>query len=105
MREAPSITIINSLVEHGAKINAYDPQAIETAKEIFKESIEYANSSYSALEGAYALILLKEWNEFRHPDFERIKSNLKDKVIFDGRNQYNHNKLASLGINYVCIGN
>lgn len=103
MREAPSITIINSLIEHGAKINAYDPQAMDVAKNIFKESVNYTNSSYSALNGADALILLTEWNEFRRPDFEKIKENLKDLVIFDGRNQYSKEKLADLGIKYICI--
>ena len=105
MREAPSITIINKLIEHGAKINAYDPQAIETAKNIFKNSINYATSSYSAFKNADALVLLTEWNEFRHPDFDRIKNEIKDKVIFDGRNQYNRKKLDLLGIDYICIGN
>ena len=105
MREAPSITIINKLVEHGAKINAYDPQAMETAKNIFKDTINYANSSYSAFEGADALILLTEWNEFRRPDFDKIKTEIKDKVIFDGRNQYNREKLTYLGIKYICMGN
>ena len=104
MREAPSITIINKFIEHGAKINAYDPQAINTAKDIFQESINYANSSYSALKNADALILLTEWNEFRHHDFDKIKNEIKDKVIFDGRNQYNREKLGILGLNYICIG-
>lgn len=104
MREAPSITIINKLIEHGVKINAYDPQAMNTAKDIFQESINYANSSYSALENADALILLTEWNEFRHPDFDKIKNEIKDKVIFDGRNQYNRKKLGLLGLKYICIG-
>ena len=103
MREAPSITIINMLLEHGAKINAYDPQAITTAKNIFKDTITYATSSYSALENADALILLTEWNEFRRPDFEKIKENIKDLVIFDGRNQYNREKLTNLGLKYICI--
>ena len=104
MREAPSITIINKLLEHGAKIKAYDPQAISLAKNIFKDSIIYADSAYSAIENTDALILLTEWNEFRHPDFELIKNSIKDNVIFDGRNQYNPLKLKELDINYICIG-
>ena len=105
MREAPSVTIIKSLLEHGAKIQAYDPQAMETAKDIFGNSIEYMNSSYSAIENVNAMILLTEWNEFRRPDFEKIKSSLKDSVIFDGRNQYDRKKLLGLGIEYICVGN
>lgn len=105
MREAPSITIINSLIQNGAKVQAYDPQAVNTAKNIFNNSITYAESSYSALLNADALILLTEWNEFRRPDFEKIKANIKDKVIFDGRNQYNRAELEALGIKYICMGN
>ncbi len=104
MREAPSIEIINSLLEHGAFIKAYDPQAGENAKLIFKNSIIYSKSSYEALENADALILLTEWNEFLKPDFERIKTALKDRVIFDGRNQYNRLQLKDFGLNYICIG-
>ncbi len=101
MREAPSITIINKLREHGAIIRAYDPQAMENAKKIFGNSVQYASSSYNALENADALLLLTEWNEFRHPDFEKINNMLKDKVIFDGRNQYNTAKLNALGLKYI----
>lgn len=105
MREAPSITIINMLLEHGAKIKAYDPQAIETARMILDDSIEYMSSAYDVLENSDALILLTEWNEFRRPDFEKIKLNVKDKVIFDGRNQYERAKIEALGLKYFCIGN
>ncbi|MBQ8886171.1 MAG: UDP-glucose/GDP-mannose dehydrogenase family protein [Candidatus Gastranaerophilales bacterium] len=104
MREAPSIDIINSLLKHGAKIQAYDPQAGENAYSIFKDTIEYAKSAYDALENSNAIILLTEWNEFRRPDFEKIKSMVADNVIFDGRNQYNPEKIKSLGIKYINIG-
>ncbi len=103
MREAPSITIINKLREHGAIIQAYDPQAMKNAKKIFGNNIKYALSSYNALENADALLLLTEWNEFRHPDFDKIKNMLNDKVIFDGRNQYNPSKLNNLGIKYIYM--
>ena len=92
------------MLEHGAFIKAYDPQAGENAKLIFKNSIIYSKSSYEALENADALILLTEWNEFLKPDFERIKTALKDRVIFDGRNQYNRLQLKDFGLNYICIG-
>lgn len=103
MREAPSITVIKLLLSYGAKVQAYDPQAMQTAKEVFGETIVYSNSSYDAVENADALILLTEWNEFRRPDFEKIKSKLNDSVIFDGRNQFERKKLATFGLDYVCI--
>lgn len=104
MREAPSIDIINLLLGHGAKIKAYDPQAMPQAKLIFKDSITYVSSAYKAIEEANALILLTEWNEFRRPDFDMLKSMLKDNIIFDGRNQYNPTVLKDLGINYINMG-
>ncbi len=103
MREAPSITVIKLLLSYGAKIKAYDPQAIETAKTILGQSISYGQSSYDVLENADALILLTEWNEFRKPDFEKIKSKLNDSVIFDGRNQFECKKLAQFGLDYIHI--
>ena len=105
MREAPSIDIINSLLMLGAKIKAYDPQAMENAKVIFGDKIEYSKSAYETLSNSHALILLTEWNEFRKPDLEIIKNNLIDEIIFDGRNQYNKQKLKSHGLEYINIGN
>ena len=105
MREAPSITIINALLEKGAKIQAYDPKAMQTAKYHFADKITYANSSYEALENADALLLLTEWNEFRRPDFDKIKDLLKTPIIFDGRNQYNRKSLEENGFTYFSIGN
>ena len=104
MREAPSITIINTLLEHGAKIQAYDPKAMETAKSIFGDRIIYSKFSYDALRNADCMLLLTEWNEFRLPDFDRIKAALKTPVIFDGRNQYNKQELEAKGFKYFCIG-
>ena len=104
MREAPAITIINYLLACGAKVQSYDPKAMETAKGIFGDKITYSQNSYSALEGADALLLLTEWNEFRRPDFEKVKELLKSPVIFDGRNQYNAERLKAQGFNYFCIG-
>ena len=104
MREAPSITIINKLLEHGAKVQAYDPKAMETAKSIFGDKITYTNSSYDALRNADCLLLLTEWNEFRLPDFSRIKATLKSPIIFDGRNQYNEETLIKMGFTYYCFG-
>ena len=104
MREAPAITIINKLLEYNAKIQAYDPKAIDSAKLHFKDKITYANTSYEALNNADALLLLTEWNEFRLPDFDKIKSALKNPVIFDGRNQYNTEEMKEYGFKYFCIG-
>lgn len=104
MREAPSITIINALLEKGAKIQAYDPKAFESAKFYFENKITYSKSAYAALENADAMLLLTEWNEFRRPDFDRIKSTMKNPIIFDGRNQYNGKRLIERGFDYNCIG-
>ena len=104
LREAPSITIINDLQKRGAKVKAFDPKAMETAKFYFKDRITYSIGAYEALEGADALLLLTEWNEFRRPDFERVKSLLKQPVIFDGRNQYNATRVREKGFKYFQIG-
>ena len=104
MREAPSITVINYLLQKGAKIRAYDPKAQESAKSIFGDRIEYGVDSYSILKNADALILVTEWNEFKNPDFKKIKSSLKNPIIFDGRNQYDKNILKNMGFEYFHIG-
>lgn len=104
MREAPSITVINALLERGAKVQAYDPKAYDTARPIFGDKIDYCHSSYDALKDADALLLLTEWNEFRNPDFERIKELMKTPLIFDGRNQYDEESLKSKGFEYRQVG-
>ena len=104
MREAPAITIINELTKAGAKIQAFDQKAVDSAKSIFGDSIKYSESAYEALEGADALILATEWNEFRNPDFELIKNKLKSPLIFDGRNQYNVETMKKYGFDYICVG-
>ncbi len=104
MREAPAITIINALLQKGAKVKAFDPKAVESAKFHFADRITYSKNAYDALENADALLLLTEWNEFRRPDFERIKSLLKNPVVFDGRNQYDAVRLKEKGFTYYQIG-
>jgi len=104
MREAPAITIINELLGHGAKVKAYDPKAFDCAKFYFDDKITYAKNAYDALTGADCLLLLTEWNEFRRPDFDKIKDLLKNPVIFDGRNQYNSVRLAEKGFEYYQTG-
>jgi len=107
MREASSITIINELTKRGAKIKAYDPKAMEEAKNFYlkdNENVEYVKSKYDALDGADAMILVTEWKEFRSPDFEEMKQRLKTPIIFDGRNQYNLRKMERKGFEYRQIG-
>lgn len=104
MRMSPAITIINALLEHGAKVRAYDPKGFEQSKMIFGDSIYYSNNSYDAVDGADCLLLLTEWNEFRRPDFDRVKDLLKTPIIFDGRNQYDGERLIQRGFEYYRIG-
>lgn len=104
MRMAPAITIINALLEHGAKIQAYDPKAFDLAKTIWEDKITYSENSYEALKNADAMLLLTEWNEFRRPDFDKIKTLLKSPVIFDGRNQYDAERMERRGFEYYCVG-
>ncbi len=107
MREAPAITIVNELVKRGAKVQAYDPQATEQARGFYLKDvkeIEYFDSKYSPLKDADALLLVTEWKEFRSPDFEEIRKRLTNPVIFDGRNQYNPEKMDELGFEYYQIG-
>lgn len=104
MREAPAITVINELLKHGAKINVYDPKAMDYSKFIWGDRINYCQYSYEAVKNANALLLLTEWNEFRRPDFEKIKSLMTAPLIFDGRNQYNAERLKDKGFVYYQIG-
>ena len=107
MREAPSIHTIKELVKRGAKIKAYDPKAVNQAKEHYLKGIEnitYVSSKYEVLKDSVALILLTEWKEFRSPDFEEIKAQLKSSIIFDGRNQYIAYDLENKGFEYYRIG-
>lgn len=104
LREAPSITIINELLAMGAKIKAFDPKAMETAKLYFEDNISYSKNSYECLTEANALLVLTEWNEFRRPDFEIMKSLMKQQIIFDGRNLYDTNIVTKQGFKYFCIG-
>jgi len=104
MRDAPSITVIKSLLAAGARVQAFDPEAMEEARKIFGDRIQYTHRNYDALHGAAALLILTEWNEFRRPDFARIKGLLKQPVIFDGRNIYDPGDVRKLGFTYYSIG-
>ena len=107
MREAPAIYVVKELVKRGATVKAYDPKAIDEAQEFYLNGIEgvsYYESKYEVLKDADALILLTEWKEFRSPDFDEIKQQLKNSIIFDGRNQYNAFNLEEKGFEYFQIG-
>ena len=104
IREAPALYIIDALLSEGASVAAYDPEAIKNVRNQLGNAIGYAEDQYSALEGADALIIATEWSEFRTPDFEKISSILKNKVIFDGRNVFDLNQMKELGFYYVSIG-
>jgi UDPglucose 6-dehydrogenase len=105
MRDAPSITLIRSLLESGAEINAYDPQAINEAKLYLKDcNVNYFTNKYEALENSDAVILVTEWKEFRSPDFNRIHNLLRGNLFIDGRNQFDKTYMKSQGFNYLQIG-
>jgi UDPglucose 6-dehydrogenase len=104
MREAPAIAIIEHLLALGAKIRAYDPEATVTARRIFGDRIALCDRSYDALVGADALAVVTEWNEFREPDFKKIRQLLKAPVVFDGRNIYAPEHMKALGFSYFSIG-
>ncbi|ADZ09152.1 nucleotide sugar dehydrogenase [Methanobacterium lacus] len=107
MREAASVVIINQLIEHGATIRAYDPKAMDAAKEYYFKSnpdISFHSNKYDAVEGVDSIILVTEWKEFRSPDFDKLKNTAGKTIIFDGRNQYNKTMLEKLGFEYYQIG-
>ncbi len=104
MREAPAITIIERLLALGAGVRAYDPEATRTAERIFGRRITLCEKSYDALAGADALAIVTEWNEFREPDFQRMRALLKRPIVFDGRNIYSPEHMRALGFDYFSIG-
>ena len=104
IRDAPAIKIIDSLLKEGATVSAYDPEAMENIRSIYGDRINLTKSSYDALEKADALIIVTEWNEFRKPDFAKIRSMLKKPIIFDGRNLYDLDKMEDQKFNYFSIG-
>jgi UDPglucose 6-dehydrogenase len=104
MREAPALTLIDGLLEAGAHVSAHDPVAMDEAKRRLGDRIRFATSSYDALADADALVVVTDWNEYRHPDFERIKQTLRRPVIIDGRNLYSLERMATLGFTYHSIG-
>ena len=104
IREAPSIYNINELLQAGAKVQAYDPEAMENIKKIYGDRISLYEDEYEALEGADVLLIITEWPVFRQPDFDLITKKLKQKVIFDGRNLYPTKQMQEMGFKYISIG-
>ncbi|HEX5581934.1 MAG TPA: UDP-glucose/GDP-mannose dehydrogenase family protein [Gemmatimonadaceae bacterium] len=104
MREAPALTLIEQLLEAGAEVVAHDPVAMNEARRRLGERIRFADDNYAALEGADALVIVTDWNEYRHPDFARIRRTLKRPVLVDGRNLYDGAKLRGLGFTYDSFG-
>lgn len=104
IRDAPALDVISVLLDKGARVRVFDPVAMENAGKSLGTSVDYAPGNYECLEGADALIIVTEWNEFRHPDFEKIKQLLVEPVIFDGRNLYSPDKMKENGFIYYSIG-
>jgi UDPglucose 6-dehydrogenase len=104
MREAPAIPLIESLVSGGASVQAHDPEAMKVARGIFGSKISYAANNYDALKGADCLAIVTEWNEFRRPDFERMRSLMRSPVVFDGRNLFTPDQMKQSGFTYYSIG-
>ncbi len=104
MREAPSVVLIKSLLDAGASIATHDPVAMPVARRLFNDSVDYFENPYEALEGADCLLIVTEWQEFKQPDFDRIKSLLKSPLIIDGRNLYDRDAMERLGFRYVAVG-
>lgn len=104
IREAPSLYVIDELLKEGASVTAFDPEAMNNVKALLGDKISYAENQYNALDGADALLIVTEWSVFRTPDFELLENQLKNKVIFDGRNLYDLQKMIDLGFYYNSIG-
>jgi UDPglucose 6-dehydrogenase len=104
MREAPSVPLIKGLLAEGAHVQVYDPEAMKIARTIFGSKVTYAENSYAALTGADALLIVTEWNEFREPDFARMRKLLREPVVFDGRNLYNAEQIRAQGFTYTSMG-
>ncbi len=104
VREAPSHVVIDDLLAGGASVAAFDPEAVDTTRTVFGDRIAYSRDAYDVLQGADALVICTEWNEFRRPEFERVHELLRQPVIFDGRNLYDPEEMSELGFEYHSIG-
>jgi UDPglucose 6-dehydrogenase len=104
MRDAPALTLIKDLLDAGATVCAHDPASMNEARHKLGDTIQYAETNYDALAGADALVVVTDWNEYRHPDFGRVKEVLKRPLVIDGRNLYDPAKMEELGFGYYSIG-
>ncbi|HEY5219514.1 MAG TPA: UDP-glucose/GDP-mannose dehydrogenase family protein [Gemmatimonadaceae bacterium] len=104
MREAPALVLIEALLAAGASVVAHDPAAMHEAKRKLGDRVAFADTGYAALEGCHALVVVTDWNEYRHPDFARIKTLLREPTVVDGRNLYDPAKMRALGFRYLSIG-
>jgi UDPglucose 6-dehydrogenase len=104
IREAPALKIIKELIHEGASVIAYDPEAMPNVRREIGDAITYAQNQYDAVKDAHALVIATEWSEFRTPDFDKIKSLLKNAVIFDGRNLFELNRMEENGFHYESVG-
>jgi UDPglucose 6-dehydrogenase len=104
MREAPAVTLIEALLGAGAQVHAHDPEALGQARRLFGDRIQYYEVAYDALPQADALVIVTEWQEFKRPDFARMRALMRQPVIFDGRNLYENEHMARLGFSYCAIG-
>lgn len=104
IREAPALYIIEELLKHGATVTAFDPESMDNVKALIGDKIQYSSNQYEALEGADALLIATEWSVFRNPDFDRMEQTLTNKIIFDGRNLYDLEKMIDLGYYYNSVG-
>jgi UDPglucose 6-dehydrogenase len=104
VREAPALVVIEELLAAGGAVRVYDPEAMETTRRVLGDRVTYCRGSYDCCQGADALIVVTEWNEFRFPDFERIKQLLKEPVVFDGRNLYEPRRMHEMGFEHIGVG-
>jgi UDPglucose 6-dehydrogenase len=104
IRESPAIALIEALLSKGASVRAHDPEALRNARRVFGDRIHYAEHSYEALSGAHALAIVTEWLEYRNPDFTKMKAQMAQPVIVDGRNLYAPERMRALGFRYVSLG-
>jgi UDPglucose 6-dehydrogenase len=104
MRESPSIDLIEEIIDAGGSVAAHDPQATDSARRLFGQRIDYQSGLYDALEGADALVIVTEWQEFRNPDFERMKELMKRPLLIDGRNLYKPHRMREFGFEYISLG-
>lgn len=104
IREAPALVVIEELLGAQAAVRVYDPEAMESTRRVLGERVTYCGSSYDCCRGADALIVVTEWNEFRFPDFDRIKELLKEPVVFDGRNVYDPKRMREMGFEHITVG-